>query len=111
VAACLGALFVVCIVIEAFDADLALWPFGTEYFTVAWAGQLACGVPVSRSVSALLVTYGFVMTAGAYLVLRYRARSALATDNSSMTLAFTLAEPWGLHSDWRPGARLLFLVK
>ena len=109
VAACLGALFAACIVLEAFDADLALWPFGTEDFVFAPVGHLVSGAPASPAFSALPSAYGFVVTAGAHLVVRYRARSALATDPSSMSVVFQRAEPWGRHDDWRPGARPLCL--
>ena len=109
VAACLGALFAGCIVLEAFDADLALWPFGTEDFVFAPFGHLVSGAPASPAFSALHSAYGFVVTAGAHLVVRYRARSALATDPFSMSVVFQRAEPWGRHDDWRPGARPLCL--
>ena len=109
VAACVGALFAACIVCEAFDTDLAPWPFGTEYFTVASVGPLASGARGACAFSGLLAAYGFVMAAGALLVVRYRARSALATDEWSTFVEFHRAEPWGCHDDWRPGARPLCL--
>ena len=98
-AACLGALFAVCVVIEAFDADLALWPVGSENFTVAPAGHLASGARGACAFSGLLAAYGFVVSAGAHLVARYRARSALATDPPSTFVGFHRAEPWGRHND------------
>jgi hypothetical protein len=110
VAACVGALFAACIVIEVFDADLALWPFGSEDFVVAPAGYLGSGTQASPTLSALHSAYGFVVAAGAHLVVRYRARSALAADQPSEFVVFHRAEPWGRHDDWRPGARPLYLV-
>ncbi len=107
IAACLGALLAASIVLEAFDADLALWPSGTEDFTAAPHTRLGCGARGAGAFPALQAAYGFVMTAGALLVARYRARSAIASDAPSISvMPFTMAEPWGPRTDWRPGARL-----
>jgi hypothetical protein len=94
-AACLWAVFVVSIVLEAFDDDLDLWPFGSEDSTLApqdpppTGGQ--CVGPFSASNGAIQC---FVMTAGAHLVVGHRARSALATDYPTASRAFNMAEPW-----------------
>ncbi len=92
-AACLGSVFVASIVLEAFDNDLDLWPFGAENFTVAAQDQPATsGQPFSVSF-ALNPLLWFVVTAGAHLVIRHRARSALATDSPSIFVVSTMAEP------------------
>ncbi len=105
-AACLGALLAASIVLEAFDADLALWPCGTGDFTATLHAHLGCDARGASAFPAPQAAYGFVMTAGALLVVRYRARSALATDAPSISvMLFTMAEPWGPRSDWRPGTR------
>ncbi len=94
-AACLSAVFVFSIVLEAFDSDLDLWPFGAEHFTVSSpeqpvpTGQLAGIFPV------LSASFFVVITAGRHLVLRHRARSALATDSPFLPIALNVAEPWG----------------
>ncbi len=106
IAACLGALLAASIVLEAFDADLALWPSGTGDFTAASHTRLGCDARGAGAFPALQAAYGFVMTAGALLVARYRARSAIASDAPSISvMPFTMAEPWGPHNDYRPGAR------
>ncbi len=105
-AACLGALFAASIVLEAFDADLALWPCGNGDFMAAPHGQLGRGAPGAWAFPALQTILGFVMTVGALMVARYRARSAIASDAPSISvMPFTMAEPWGPRTDWRPGAR------
>lgn len=107
-AACLSTLFAVSLALEAFDADLTLWPLGTEDFTASQDSHLVRGAQGAGAFPPLRVAYGFVMTAGALLVVRYRARSALATDAPSVTVMLsTTAEPWGPHNDCRPGARPL----
>ena len=95
VAACLGAVFIASLVLEAFDDDLDLWPFGSEDLTLAPqdpppAGGQCVGV-LSASNAAI---HCFVMTAGTHLVLGHRARSALATDYSTPSPPFNMAEPW-----------------
>ncbi len=94
-AACLGAIFVASIVLEAFDDDLDLWPFGFEDFTLApqdpppTGGQCVGALSASNDAIQCLV-----MSAGAHLVLGHRARSALATDYSTSSPAFNMVEPW-----------------
>jgi hypothetical protein len=92
-AACLGSVFVASIVLEAFDNDLDLWPFGTEDFTVVPHADLVIGSQPFSALFALGAIQVFVMTAGAHLVLRHRARSALATDSPTIFIAFNMAEP------------------
>ena len=92
-AACLSALLGMYIVMEAFDGDLDLWPFGAEDFlSVAHDFPLASG-QAAQLLFALPATWCFVMTAGAHLALRHRARSDLPTDVPSRSLAFNMAEP------------------
>ncbi len=106
VVACLGALFAASIVVEAFDGDLGLWPYGTEAFTTTSQIHIGCGAQGAGASPALQAASGFVMTAGVLLVARYRARSALSSDAPSISvMPFTMAEPWGPRTDWRPGAR------
>jgi hypothetical protein len=90
--ACLATLFVASVMIEAFDDDLDLWPFGVEDFAAAsYELPLTGGLPL-WSRSALSDAYCFLMAAGPRLVLRHRARSALPTDSLSNSLC-TMAEP------------------
>ena len=96
VAACIAAIFVSCLVLEAFDKDIALWPFGTEDFAAPAQDHFEGAVPDAGALSAARAAYGFIVTAGAQLVLRYRARSALVTDDFSLHDAFHRAEPWGV---------------
>jgi hypothetical protein len=99
VAACLGAMFAASIALEAFDADVALWHGGAEHFAAGPQAQLLRGDQPGTAGVALNLVLWFVMTAGAYLVLRYRARSVLSTDSLSISVVFHRAEPWGRHSD------------
>jgi hypothetical protein len=94
-AACLGAIFVASIVLEAFDDDVDLWPVGSEDFTLAPqdtppAGSQCVGA-LSTSNAAIQCS---VMTAGAHLVLGHRARNTLATNYSTLSSTFHMAEPW-----------------
>lgn len=93
VAACLATALVAFIVLEAFDSDLDLWPSGSENFTLAAQDPpVTGGAPVGGFV-ALNVMQCFVITAGAHLVLRHRARSALATDSPILFSPLNMAEP------------------
>ncbi len=108
--ASLAALFVASILLEALDGDVALWPRGAGNLTAAPHGNLVRNAQDAGAFPALQWAFRFVKTAGALLVMRYRARSALATDAPFLTvMPFTLAEPWGPRNDWRPGARPLYL--
>jgi hypothetical protein len=91
-AACLGAVFAASVVLEAFDGDLDLCPFGAEDFTVEPHADLAIGSQPFSVFFALNPTLYFVVTAGAHLVVRYRARSALATDSPTIFIVFNMAE-------------------
>jgi hypothetical protein len=96
IAACLGAVFVSYIVLEALDRDLDLWPLGTEDFTFAPQDPPPTGGQfVGAHLALNAAIQCFVLTAGAHLVLGHRARSALATDSPSIFSMFTMAEPWG----------------
>lgn len=101
-AACLTMIFVSCVALEAFDKDVALWPFGTEAFAAPAQDDFVGGFCQAGSLCALRALYAFVMTAGAQLVLRYRARSALVTDGHSPFVAFHRAEPWGVAATGAP---------
>jgi hypothetical protein len=98
-AVCLGVAFVSSITLEAFDADLALWHGGAEHFAAGPYVQLLSGDQSGAACVARNPVLWFVMTAGAFLVLRYRARSVLATDHSFISVVFHRAEPWGRQSD------------
>ncbi len=111
-AACLGAVFVASIVLEAFDDDLDLWPFGSEDFTLGpqdppSAGSQSVG-PLAASNAAIQC---LVMTAGAHLVLGHRARSALATDYPTPSAAFNMAEFWAQDLKAAPGSAICFLFR
>jgi hypothetical protein len=118
IAACLTAGFVAFICLEAFDADLNLWPSGVEDFTIASAGAprvqpvqpfaaqhakyfiaaehdstLTGGQPSQPPISPHAVL-GFVISAGALLALRHRARSTLAFGPPFGLIACEMAEPW-----------------
>jgi hypothetical protein len=94
-AACLGAVFISYIVLEALDGDLDLWPSGIDSFTIVPHADLVTGSQPFSVFFALNPTLCFVVTAGARMVSGHRARSALATDSPSIFTGFTMAEPWG----------------
>jgi hypothetical protein len=91
---CLTLGFVAFIVLETFGLDPDLRPFGTEDFEVDLQKLFAAGLPSVRVFSGLAAMHCFVAPAGAHLILRHRARSALATDNSTVPIASNVAEPW-----------------
>jgi len=109
-AACLGAVFVASIVLEAFDGDLALWPFGGEDFTVTPHADLLIGSQPCSTLLTLSALQSFVMTAGAHLVLGHRARSALATDSPTPFARVHHGRALGAGSESHPGARPFLLV-
>jgi hypothetical protein len=92
-AACLFTVFIGSIVLEAFDSDLDLWPFGAENFTLDAHGLSPSDSQPSPSCAALFPFLCFVMTAGAHLIVQHRARGALAAESPSILLAFNVAEP------------------
>ncbi len=92
-AACLALGMVASIVLEAFDGDSDLWQFGAEDFIAAAHGESLTGSHVVGGLPAPSTILCMAMTAGAYLVLRHRARSALAIDSRLTSMAFTKAEP------------------
>ncbi len=96
-AACLALGMVASIVLEAFDGDSDLWQFGAEDFDIAAHANSLRGTQPIGGVSTLNAALFTVMTAGAYLVLRHRPRSALAADSPLTSIASILAESWGLH--------------
>jgi hypothetical protein len=102
VAACLAMIFVSCVVLEAFDKDIALWPFGTEEFTALPQDHIVSAVYDACAFSAPRAANRFVMTAGAQLVLRYRARSGLGADGPVNLVVFHWAEPWGVTATGAP---------
>ncbi len=108
-AASLGAVFAASIVLEALDDDLDLWPFGAEDFTVVPHADLVIGSQSFSALFALSTLQIFVMTAGAHLVLRHRARSALATAYPTPVRA-DHGRALGAGSEWRPGARPFHLL-
>ncbi len=93
-AVCLSAGPIAYIILFAFDSDPEVWPFGAESYSVDSHGLLnVSDAPISVS-AAWTAIWCFVTTAGAHLVVRYRARSALAADSPLISLASNLAEPW-----------------
>jgi hypothetical protein len=94
-AACLSVGVLAFIAAALFDADLGLLAFGGEDIIIAPHHEpVACGQSVG-AFSAPQAIICFVITVGAYLVLRHRARSALATDSPCICITFNVAEPWG----------------
>ncbi len=95
--ACLLVGLLTYIVIEAFDGDSDLWPIGAEDFDASLPGPFSTASQFIGGVSALsVILCTLVMTAGACLVLRHRARSALAADTPSVyPSCFHMAESCG----------------
>jgi hypothetical protein len=93
-ALCLAVGFIAYIVLEAFDLDPDLWPFGTENFNVAFQAQPLTDGQAAGAFAALSALQRFVKTAGAHLVCRHRARSDIAALRPSIFIAFTVAERW-----------------
>ncbi len=93
-AACLATGFLACITLWAFDPGPDLWPSGAESFSVASDGLWVTSVALCGASAALTAIWFFVTTAGAYLVIRYRARSVLAADNPLISHAYNLAGLW-----------------
>ncbi len=99
--ACLLTGLLACIVLEALDGDLDLWPFGAEDFNVTASDQPLMGSQLLGGILALTVVLRTLMTAGAYLVLRHRARSALASDGRSTFSLSLINRPGAGDSCWR----------
>ena len=98
-AACMSVGLVAFIALEAFDSDLNLWPLGAEDFSVEVHGQFMTGGQAAGSPIGLGIIPWFVVPAGSYLVLRHRARSALASDSAWASNRFDVAERLGRHPD------------
>jgi hypothetical protein len=92
-AACLAVVLVAGIVLEAFDSDLDLWPFGAEDFTVAADSSSPTEVQPYQGCASLNPISCFVRPAGAHLIVQHRARGALVSESPSFLLAFNVAEP------------------
>ena len=81
------------ILFEAFDGDVDLWPIGAEDCTLAGdALTLAVVRPLQELVSSKPIPC-FGLTAGAHLVTRHRARSAIATVDPPISPSLNVAEP------------------
>ncbi len=94
-AGCLAIGFLACIMLWALDPGPDLWPSGAEYFSVESDGLWLTSVVLYGASAILTAIWVFVITAGAHVVLRHRARSALGADSPHISsLAFSLAEPW-----------------
>ncbi len=94
-AVCLAAGFLACIMLWAFDPGPDLWPSGAESFSIESSGLWETSDPPGCVSTALISIRRHVTAASAHLVLRHRARSALAVDSPLISsLAFSLAEPW-----------------
>ncbi len=92
-ALCLAFGFVAFIVLEAFDSDLDLWPFGAEDFTLAPHDSPATAGQSVEAFSAVNPGHRFIVSAGAHLVVGHRARSTLPTDSLPDFIALSVAEP------------------
>ncbi len=108
-AGCLVAGLGVPFVFQAFGGDPDLCPFGAEDFIVAAQCQSLPRAQLIGGVSALSPLLSALMTAGAYLVLRHRARSALATDSPSISIATRVAELWGRYRLLAQGSAISIL--
>jgi amino acid transporter len=104
-AACLAIAILAFLALEAFDGDPDLAPFGMKCFTAKSPFQFVMSSQPISAFSALMSILCFMMTAGAYLVLRYRARSALVADLPSISIALNVAESWGPPRTGLPGSR------
>ncbi len=93
-AACLATGFFACIILSAADSNPGIWPFGAESFSIESHGLLRSSDPLDGVSAAWTATCCLVTTAGAYLVIRHRARSALVADGLLASLALNMAEPW-----------------
>jgi hypothetical protein len=107
-AACLAVAMLTFLVLEAFDGDMDLGPFGADDFVLAPPGQSEGGSRPVWPLGALCAVQCFVATAGAHLDLRYRARSALAADPLRFLLLLivrNVAESWEPPRTGVPGSR------
>jgi hypothetical protein len=95
--ACVAVGFVAYIVLEAFDLDPDLWPFETQESNLAFQAQPLTGGPSVGVLASLDAIQCFVITAGAHLVRRHRARSDLVIAHPCVSIAFNMAEPRWLH--------------
>jgi hypothetical protein len=109
-AVCLGAVLVVSLVLEAFDDDLDLWPFGSQDFTLAPQGPPITACQAVGSSAGSTAAVRCLVTAGAHLVLGHRARSALPTDRSPRSSMMNMAEPWAQNLKAAPVLGHLFPV-
>ena len=91
-AACVAAGFLAFIAVEAFDADIALWPVGPEESVVAATASSPADVEPLRCPTALTAIPACVIATGAHLIAQNRARSALATDDPSISPLHNMAE-------------------
>lgn len=91
---CLVAALGAFVLLEAFDADVALWPIGAEDCTAAGDALTSAAVLPLQESASLNPFPGFGLTAGTRLVAHHRARSALATDRSLFFHSLNVAEPW-----------------
>ncbi len=71
-------------VLDAFDGNIDLWPDGASDFVTPTHNSPMMGDSLLDALHHLFTVQCFVMTAGAYLVSCYRARSALATDPATL---------------------------
>lgn len=109
--ACLGVGLLACIVLEAFDGDPDLWPLGAEDLSIAAHGQSVTTDRLTGDISAPNLLLCTLVTAGVYLVLRHRARSALATDSHRSSIASSMAEPWTFTVRFTGARPLLFWMR
>ena len=91
-AAIVAAAFGAFLLPEAFYLDVALWPIGTEDFTVRTdAFSFADVMPLQELASLDAFPY-FGLTAGIRLIAHDRARGALATDEPLLSPPLKMAE-------------------
>ncbi len=100
--ACLAACLLATIALEAFDKDLSLWPLGAQDFGRAHRGLSLVETQPLQIAVASSVTRDPMMTAGEFLVLQYRPRSALATGVRWPSFAQHVAEPWRQYQNAAP---------
>lgn len=91
-AACMAAGLVAFIAVEAFDADVSLWPVGTEEFMGTANASSPADVEPLQCSTALTAIPVCVIATGAHPIAQHLAQSALATDDPSISPPHNVAE-------------------
>ncbi len=107
---CLAVGLVAFIALEAFDSDQDLWPFMSGELIGPLHGKAMTGGLGAGAFAVLSAIQCFVITAGVRLVLRHRARGAIATDHPSrsMSILLNVAEPRWSNSAILRGSAISF---